>query len=136
MWWTCLNESFIMNWLIMLFRSTGSNSGMVVKTWIKLPIQCKEVDQSFCYTNVKPVHHCILFFSTYLLFSLKQWAYELHKKLSWVKESIRYEFHWVYHYCNGFYVNLHNRMRGNWCIFLLVCNKTVFMLWRSVISSN
>lgn len=119
LWCSCLKEGFIMIWLMLPFKSTGSNISMAVKTWVKLPIQCKGVDHTFFYTNMKPIQHCMLFFSIYLIFSLKRWTYKLHKKLSQVKQSICYKYHWVYQYCDGFCVNFHKRMRGNWCIFLL-----------------
>lgn len=48
-WWTCLSEGFIIIWLKMLLRSTGSNTCTVVKMWVKLPLQSKEADHSFLH---------------------------------------------------------------------------------------
>lgn len=36
---------------------------MVVKTWVKLPVQHKA---DHTYTNLNPMHHRMLFFSIYL----------------------------------------------------------------------
>ena len=135
MWWTCLNEGFIMIWLIMLFRSTGSNSGMAAETWVKLPIQCREEDRSF-FTQIWNLYITACCFSASI--------YSFHwsdVRISYIKnvlnkEYICYKYHWVYWYCNGFCANFHNRVRGNWYIFLLFFNKPVFILQMSVISSN